>query len=187
MGAAESYAKRACNDAVYVLRRYSFILHVMRGLIPPLVLSLALVGIFIWSFHASAPLEEAASALPTANVTVAASAITAEIASDPADRERGLSGRDALAAGHGMLFVFPESQPYGFWMPDMHFAIDIIWIDESKHIIYIAPNATPESYPHIFAPPVPARYVLEVPKGEAAKNGWGIGDPVDWQEIVRRP
>jgi uncharacterized membrane protein (UPF0127 family) len=90
-------------------------------------------------------------------------------------KQKGLSGRASLAEDSGLLFVFDRPDVYPFWMPDMHFAIDIIWIDGEKRIVTIKENATPESYPTLFRADSPALYVLEVNSGDARKWGWAPG------------
>jgi len=104
--------------------------------------------------------------------------IRIEYARTKEERERGLSGRAQLASGEGLLFVFPLEGMYGFWMPEMRFSIDIIWIDRKMRIVDIAQNVSPESYPTVYKPISPARYVLEVSASTVQKRGWHIGDIV---------
>ncbi|MCX6716418.1 MAG: DUF192 domain-containing protein [Candidatus Taylorbacteria bacterium] len=80
---------------------------------------------------------------------------------------QGLSGRDSLALNSGMLFYFDHDDFWKFWMKDMKFSIDIIWLDKDFRIIDIKNNATPLSYPELFTSKNVARYVLEVPAGFA--------------------
>jgi hypothetical protein len=101
-----------------------------------------------------------------------------EIAATSAQRARGLSGRLQLPPNQGMLFVFPAADYHAFWMKDMHFPLDIIWIDDEQRIVDIAPDLSPDTYPRLFRPRQPARYVLEVQAGTAAKYGLKIGDSV---------
>ena len=101
-----------------------------------------------------------------------------DIADTREKRGLGLSGRPQLADGEGMLFVFPSSGKYPFWMKDMNFPLDIIWIDEHHTIVYIAPFLTPESYPTAYAPEGNAQYVLEVSAGTAAAKGMVVGEAV---------
>jgi len=116
-------------------------------------------------------------------VTVDFNAISvrAEVVETYFEMNKGLSGRESLAEGDGMLFIFEETDTHSFWMPDMHFAIDIIWLDESMKVVYVKENATPESYPEKFSPPSPAKYVLEVPAGFS--HTWGIVEGT--QAIIR--
>jgi uncharacterized membrane protein (UPF0127 family) len=93
-------------------------------------------------------------------------------------RERGLSGRDSLEGGHGMLFVFESEGLPGIWMKDMKFPIDIIWADKSGVIVTIARKVAPESYPTVFTPKSPALYVLEVPSGFADQYDIAEGDKI---------
>ena len=97
---------------------------------------------------------------------------------------KGLGGRDSIPQDKGMLFVFDNGldfvQAPQFWMKDMKFSIDIIWIDRNLKVIYIKKNATPESYPQTFGPAkgVDARWVLEVSSGFSDKNNLKLGDIV---------
>src|SRR3989338_1806519 len=79
--------------------------------------------------------------------------------------QQSLSGRSGLAEGEGMLFVFPQDGKYGFWMKDMRFSIDILWLNASGMVVYMAQNVSPDSFPKSFESDVPARYVLELPAG----------------------
>lgn len=103
-------------------------------------------------------------------------AIRVSVASTPGEREQGLSGRTGLASDEGMLFVFQQDGDYAFWMKDMLFSIDMIWIDASGKIIYIAPSVSPETYPTAFDPHMNALYVLELPAGYAAEHNVVVGD-----------
>ena len=110
--------------------------------------------------------------LPDRTLTIDNKRINVTIARTSAEREQGLSGRDRLGDNEGMLFVFDSPSPYCFWMKDMNFPIDMIWLDENKKVITIKENATPESYPEPFCPIEDAQYVLEIGVGKARE--WGI-------------
>lgn len=101
-----------------------------------------------------------------------------EVADTPARQAQGLSGRPTLGEREGLLFVFPQAGVYNFWMKDMLFPIDIIWIGEDRRVVDLTEDARPESYPKTFASRVPARYVLEVPAGTVRRENFVIGDPV---------
>ncbi len=108
---------------------------------------------------------------PSDQVKIAGVALDVYVADTPAERQRGLSGRDGLADDEGMLFVFEEDGRHTFWMKDMHFAIDIIWIAADGTVVSVVHNATPDSYPdRTYSPSDPARYVLEVNAGFAARH-----------------
>lgn len=107
--------------------------------------------------------------------------INIEIADDNVERVQGLSKRTSLPVGTGLLFAFESSTVQTFWMKDMLFAIDIVWIDESWEVIGVAPNAKPESFPNTFSSPGPAQYVLELNAGEADKFGLAPGVKVTFR------
>lgn len=101
-----------------------------------------------------------------------------EVAISPADKARGLGGRESLPENQGMLFVYDMPGYYSFWMKDMNFAIDIIWLDANKKIIDITRDVRPESYPSSFSSQSPAQYILEVNSGWAERHGVEIADYV---------
>ena len=85
-----------------------------------------------------------------------------DIADTDAERTLGLSGRDGFKSRvKGMLFVYPTPDKYGIWMKDMKFPIDIVWIDESRTVIGIERDVSPNSYPKVFRPSKPVKYILE--------------------------
>lgn len=89
-------------------------------------------------------------------------ALTIERADTSATRERGLSGRESLAADQGLLFVFDQDGGHGIWMKDMRFAIDVLWLDAGGRVIYLVDDMDPSSYPTTYQSPHPTRYVLEL-------------------------
>ena len=96
--------------------------------------------------------------------------LSAEVVSGIGDRMRGLSNREYLSYNEAMLFVFPDAGMHGIWMKDMRFPIDIIWLDEQQMVLTIESNVSPDSYPTVFNPVTPAKYVVEVNAGWAMQN-----------------
>ena len=97
--------------------------------------------------------------------------IPVEVADTPKKRSLGLGKRPSLKKGWGMLFVFEERKPHRFWMKDMQFPLDIIWLDNHR-IVHINHNAKPASSddePEVMTSPVPVNFVLEIAAGRAAK------------------
>ena len=98
---------------------------------------------------------------------------------------RGLGGRESLPEDRGMLFVFDQEREYGFWMKDVPFPIDIIWISRDMRVAGIATaqpeGAVPDDQLTIYRPDSPALYVVEVAAGLAERHGLRLGDPVRLQ------
>lgn len=113
-------------------------------------------------------------------VKIGETTIPIELATTGAAIQKGLSGRASLAANQGMLFVFSRPDRYRFWMPDMHFPIDIIWINDDKVVDIDAdvPNEFDPARPRFYIPSSPARYVLEVNAGFSKNHKIEIGDTV---------
>lgn len=115
---------------------------------------------------------------PLVPMQVGATVLSVELADTPLKRASGLSGRHGLTENEGTLFIFEHSDMHRFWMKDMRFPIDIIWIGEgvgetpgNSAVVGIAPNIYPDSFPKRFIPSVPVRYVLEVNAGWAKRHG----------------
>jgi len=105
--------------------------------------------------------------------------LTVDLATTPADQQRGLSGRDSMQNDHGMLFIFQQSGQWAFWMYEMKFPLDIIWFDASKQVVFIEQDlapCTPELCP-VYAPPSDnTLYVLEVNAGFVQAHDVKLGD-----------
>ncbi|HVM73583.1 MAG TPA: DUF192 domain-containing protein [Candidatus Paceibacterota bacterium] len=112
----------------------------------------------------------------SSTIQIDGQSIHVALADTPALQELGLGNRDSLPGGEGMLFVFNADKPYAFWMKDMRFSIDILWLSQNGTIVFIAPNVSPATYPEDFVPTSPARYVLELPAGYAQAHGFKVGD-----------
>lgn len=113
-------------------------------------------------------------------VKIAGQEIKVELSITREAQQQGLSGREKLAENTGMLFVFENPGIYHFWMKDMNFPIDMIWIDEQQKVIYIKKNVTPLSFPESFGSDKNAKYVLEVKAGFSDKNNLQEGDSVEF-------
>ena len=107
-----------------------------------------------------------------------------EVADDPAERAQGLMYRRDMADDHGMLFVFEETQQVGFWMKDTVLPLDLIFIGQDGRIRAILPGEPLSLTP--IAPDEPVRYVFEVKRGIAARNGIRDGDLVRHPDIEAR-
>ncbi len=98
------------------------------------------------------------------------------IADDYCKLTLGLSGKTGLNADEGMLFAFDKPGNYGFWMKDMEFPLDILWISDSFSVVGVEKNLATDTYPTVFGENYEARYVLEVPAGFSDKNNIKVGD-----------
>lgn len=113
------------------------------------------------------------------SVKVAGHEIKVEIADTEKKRSGGLGGKKSLSKDAGMLFIFEIPAKYSFWMKDMRFPLDIIWVDENKKIIAISENIFPDTYPTSFSSSDPVKYVLEVNAGWVKKNRIKVGDFIE--------
>jgi uncharacterized membrane protein (UPF0127 family) len=118
------------------------------------------------------------TAYKTATLLAGTTTVLAEVADTPVLRERGLSGRASLEEGKGMWFIFDADGLWAFWMKDTLIPLDMLWVAADGTVVHIAHDARPESYPETFAPPTPARYVLEVPGGWARRHDIAEGDSI---------
>ena len=117
-------------------------------------------------------------ATPTVTLRLHEHAFSAEVAADDLSRAQGLMNRTHLAAGSGMLFVFRHSDQRWFWMKNTLIPLDILFFDSSRKLVSMQTDVPPcrqdpcPTYPS----EEPARYVLELAAGTAARIGARIGD-----------
>jgi uncharacterized protein len=142
-----------------------------RILLPTFLILLVILATSIYYFSRTAA---------TVTLTIHDTLLRTHVADIAALRERGLSGRKGLAENEAMLFVFDKIGRPGFWMQDMLFSIDMLWLDSDKRVVYILPNIAPETYPNVFKPPADSQYVLEMTANNASRIGIQVGDVAEW-------
>ena len=112
-------------------------------------------------------------------VEVGGERFVVEIADDEAERARGLMFRDELPADHGMLFIHDRQEPLAYWMKNTKIALDILYFDDQRRLVSQQRDVPPCSAGDR-CPPYPshrpARYVLELNAGQAARLGLENGD-----------
>jgi uncharacterized membrane protein (UPF0127 family) len=105
----------------------------------------------------------------TAELTVGMHRIRAEVADNPATRERGLMHRPSMASNAGMVFVFEENSRHCMWMKNTLIPLSVAFIDASGAILNIADMQPHSEQSHCAAKP--ARYALEMNQGWFAERG----------------
>lgn len=146
------------------------------------VFALFLIGV-LFMFWRGTSNEKIADFSQIRSVQISGQEVFVDLAITGEQKMQGLSGKTGLGEDEGMLFVFDTVGKYTFWMKDMKFPIDIIWIDgdlADLRVVYIEKNAKPESYPDVFSGTVDSRYVLEVNAGFSEKNNLKVGDKVEF-------
>jgi uncharacterized membrane protein (UPF0127 family) len=119
----------------------------------------------------------------TTSLLVGSNKIFAQIVSTPESMAQGLSGRGRLNDDQGMLFDFGQPQTPAFWMKDMNFDLDFVWISNGK-IIGItkdvpAPiSGTADDQLKLYYPPSAINWVLEVNSGWVDEHKIKTGDEV---------
>ncbi len=117
------------------------------------------------------------------NVRLNGLVLVANVAATDEQRTNGLSVKDSLAENEAMLFVFDNEAEHTFWMKDMKFPIDIIWIDDDKTIVHIEHDLQPcssELFCPTYKPIDDSLYVLETVGGFAEKYDIVKGSRVDF-------
>lgn len=148
------------------------------------VLVVLLVGVATVLFATDRTTDTSAQPpLPTREIAVNGNRLTVEVADEPGERERGLSFRERLEPGHGMLFVYAAPERLRFWMYGMRFPLDMIFIREGRVVSVAAdvPVATGGA-PTVVWPAEEADQVLELNAGEAKRLEIRVGT-----EIVSQP
>jgi uncharacterized protein len=111
-------------------------------------------------------------------------AFNIEIVDAPEERALGLGGRESLATGSGMLFIFDKSEKHRFWMKGMRFPLDFIWINDTRVVDILPdmkppePNQPDETLPFI-SPIIAVDKVLEVNAGDVKRYNIRVGDKIE--------
>ena len=90
-----------------------------------------------------------------------------------AEQEQGLGDRDGLPPTEGMLFWNADTAQRCFWMKDMRFSIDMLWVGHDKKVVKIEHSVSPDTYPQTYC--ADAQYVIELHAGAAAKEHIVVG------------
>ena len=131
------------------------------------------------------PISQPIMSYKTGVLNVGNNKVTIEIAESVAAQDLGLGGRDSLAENSGMLFVFSAPGQYGFWMKDMKFPLDFVWIKDGK-VSQITANVPDEpgvatNQLRTYLPDNPVDSMLEVNAGWASRHNVKVGDPIVMQ------
>lgn len=112
------------------------------------------------------------------NVVIGGQKINVEIPKNSSEFEKGLGGRPCILPNQGMFFSFNRPGQYPFWMKDMKFPIDIIWITSAHRVAAIEVNESPRTYPDKFVNKTPAQFVLELKANRSKELNVSIGTVV---------
>jgi uncharacterized membrane protein (UPF0127 family) len=99
------------------------------------------------------------------------------------DRAMGLMFRPSLPPDRGMLFLFETPDFHGIWMKNCKFPIDILWLDETRHVVHVAERVPPcraEPCP-VYKPLRRASWVVELNAGQARREGAAVGAAVSFE------
>ena len=145
----------------------------------------ALIVLIFFGISQTLP-EKTRGNATTPSIQIGDTVIPVELARTPAEQKQGLSYRTSLGKNKGMLFIFEKPGLYRFWMPNMNFPIDMIWINENKRIVSINENVPPLkdiSKPIYYQPEKLSLYVLEVNASFAREHNIKIKDQLIFQNI----
>ncbi|MGC2307523.1 MAG: DUF192 domain-containing protein [Nitrososphaeraceae archaeon] len=125
-----------------------------------------------------------ATSLPNkVKITINNVILQADVALSSEEQTKGLSIKDSLNSNEGMIFPYESPRTLSFWMKDMKFPIDILWLDADKKVVHIEESLQPCS-PLLpcpsYTPDVQAQYVLETVAGFSSANGITTGTPVEF-------
>lgn len=106
------------------------------------------------------------------------------------DKQVGLSKYKEIPDDKAMVFVFERADIYPFWMKDMKFPIDIIFISESLNPSGIKDNKIVTIYQNlpinnltIYPPTQSSDRVLEINANLSKKYGFSVGDFVKFTNL----
>jgi len=162
----------------------------------PKKMTLSIIGIVliavalvagVWWYFAAGFGRACNPPLPRQTITISTATgpvqFDVEMATTMAEQACGLSGRKGLSDNQGMLFVFGSGSTQTFWMKDMTFALDMIWISGNQ-VIGVTQNVPPPASGallwqlKLYSSPPDTDTVLEVNAGTVVRDNIQVGDAV---------
>lgn len=121
-----------------------------------------------------------------AKVTVEGFVLNADIPVSNELMAKGLAVKNQLKENEAMLFVFDDPAEHSFWMKDMKFPIDIIWLNSDGKVVHIEKNLQPCVSVLIctsYSPNIDSQYVLETASNFTQRHNISVGTDIDFQLI----
>lgn len=159
-------------------------------------LVVVVIGLAVVKFTGVMNLFPQGSSSSKAEAIIKNSTIKLAVAKTDQEKQKGLSGRKKLDPDQGMLFIFDQKGRHQFWMKDMQFGIDIIFLEKKSNdgitagtVVDIIENAkapakdAPPSALEIYEPQKEADLVLEVNEGFSKNNELHIGDTISFKGV----
>jgi uncharacterized protein len=119
-----------------------------------------------------------------AKISIKGLVLSAEIPTTTELMGKGLAVKNELKENESMLFVFEEPSRHSFWMNDMKFPIDIIWLDSNGKVVHTEQNLEPCPLILIcptYAPSTDSQYVLETVAGFAQRHNISLETKIDFE------
>lgn len=117
--------------------------------------------------------QQPSSGLATVTMQLGGKSFTLEVADRTATRAFGLMRRDSLSADGGMIFIFDREEERRFWMKDVRFPLDILYIDSTGKVVSVKQM---KAYDTSSTPSEgPAQYAIELNEGAAKSAGVKAG------------
>lgn len=119
-------------------------------------------------------------------LSLASNIFTVDVADTRTEQAQGLSGREKLEIDEGMLFVYADKKILDFWMKDMLFPIDLLWIEDNTIVAWQENMPIPLAGASLaelptYSSPKAVNHVLELPAGTIKRLALSVGDQVTWE------
>ncbi len=158
----------------------------MKKFVIQAVLLVLVIGgaLYIYNERTLPPIPFVPQPSKSAQITVGSTKVNVIVADTQEKRNKGLSGRENMASDSGMLFIFDKPDIHPFWMKEMKFPLDFIWIRDHKivDITENVPNPPPGTKDvdlKIYQSKEPVDQALEVNGGFVGVHGIKIGDKIE--------
>lgn len=118
------------------------------------------------------------SGFKTGQLVINDTSYTVYIAETDATRSQGLSNIISMDTNEGMLFVFDSPTRSPFWMEDMNFSLDFVYIRDGV-VVDLLQDISPDTYPELITSREPFTHVLELNAGQIKRWKFAVGDRVE--------
>jgi uncharacterized membrane protein (UPF0127 family) len=123
-----------------------------------------------------------------ASATIKNQTFYIDVVKEQKNKQIGLSTKNSITQNYGMYFPFEKSDYHAFWMKNMKFPIDIIFLQDDIVVSIFsnipAPKSKNEALP-FYQPTEPANAVLEISAGLSQKLDLKKGDKITFKNLPK--
>lgn len=144
----------------------------------PILLLIVLASIFVLKSISHSDAYTKLNSIGLKQAQLADATFNLFIADTDIERSNGLSGIKNMDQNEGVAFIFEKTGQKVFWMKDMLFPLDFVYIHKDR-VVEVKENVLPSSYPNTIVNQMPANIIIELNAGQVKQKNVKVGDVLE--------